>query len=180
MGFHQVDDVPQVWLAHLVDRSSYFNGRGTTISTRYKLYPIRTQRPAEGTKQGAVHCGTCSHDVQVAVPSASLALRTQRRWLVPTVILGAAILFVLGWLFVRGAGHYNIGFFLLVIVILIVFLAPFFSLLGRARTAHGVAVVPKQPGKLSVTHSIRIPTAEVEGAKVRFARARAERQRNKK
>jgi hypothetical protein len=180
MGFHQIDDVPQVWLAHLIDRSSYFNGRGTTVSTRYQLYPIRTQRPADGTKQGAVHCGTCGHDVQVTVPSASLALRTQRFWLVPAVILGAAIAFAIGWLFVRGFGHYSFAFFLVVILILVVFLGPFFSLLRRARTSHGVTVVRRQPGKLSVTHSIRIPTVPVEGAKVRYARARAERRRNKK
>lgn len=180
MGFHQIDDAPQVWLAHLVDRSSYFNGRGTTVSTHYKLHPFRTPRPAEGSKQSTVHCGTCNHDVQVAVPSASIALRTQRLWLVPTVILGAAVLFVIGWLFVRVAGHYNVGFFLVVIVLLIIFLGPFFSLLKRARTSHGVTVVSKQPDKLSVTHSIRIATVPVEGAKVRYARARAERQRNKK
>ncbi|HEY3505218.1 MAG TPA: hypothetical protein VGN37_20840 [Actinocatenispora sp.] len=175
MAFHQIEPVPDVRLAHFLDATSNHHIGGTTITTRYMTYPIRLRRPAAGSAVHAVYCGTCRQSVRVAVPSADRTVRRQRCWLAVTFVPVALFVAEVGYLVTRPHFHLGLALVLVLLVSLMVLLGPTLAALDRAQTAHGVTVVPRQPGKAHRRHSIRRPQRPNPGARRRFQAARAAR-----
>jgi hypothetical protein len=161
MGFHQIEESPDVRLAHLVSIKSSTIGLETTTTTQYHTYPIGITRPNEGRTKRGVYCGTCKQYVEIIVPSAQLARRNQNYWLVPTVILlGAFIAFTALFVYrVSQTGLHLIvlGGLLMWLLSFPFIIAPMVICLDRAQTAHGVKVARSQPRKSRSRHSIRRP-----------------------
>lgn len=176
MGFHRIDEAPDVRLAHFLGATTHAYLGGSTTTSRWALHPIVVRRPAEGIARHRVYCGTCSQWVEILVRSADLTRRTQRYWLAVLVALLAALSAVEGLLAARagrhGSGHV-LGSLLLGVLVLVVFGGPLVAALDRARHAHGVTLAPRQTRDAVRHHSV--PRPPVLGAKYRYRASRAAR-----
>lgn len=174
MGFHRIDEAPDVRLAHFLGATTEAYLGGSTTTSRWALHPIVARRPAEGSARHRVYCGTCNRSVEVLVPSADRTRRTQRYWFALLVALLAVLVVVEGLLVVRAGRHgagYGLGTLLVQVLVLVLFAGPSVAALDRAQHAHGVTVAPRQSREAVRHHSIRRPP--VLGAKYRYRAGRA-------
>jgi hypothetical protein len=175
MAFHRVDEVPQLNLAHLTGTSTtvYWGSRSTT--TTYQVRPLGLRRPADGQARHGVGCPACGKTVQVLVPGARLTRRRQRYWLAPTVLLLGLVLLGIVYAVLWYPWRENPLGFVLPLAGMVFALGGGLSCLAQARTAHGIRVPARQPGRAARGHSIRHPPRL--GAKYRYqARRQARRQ----
>jgi hypothetical protein len=157
MGFHLVDPVPNLNLAHLTSTTTKVYWDQTTTTRKYAVRPLGVRRPAEGRTRQGIGCAECGKSVEVVVPSARLTRRRQKYWLAPTALLLGLVLFGIVYSVLWYPWHENpLGFVL-------PFALMFFALVGglmcllHARTAHGVTVSRRQPASIRGPHSIRLP-----------------------